>query len=118
MVPAGLRRAGSRTVFGPLAGGGRRYPPAVPDPVVLRTSGGWIAASDPVEVVAASGLGAFAALSGLTPGWWAGYLSYDLGRAVERVCPRLPDDLGLPDLLLARYDARAVVGPSGRRIDA
>jgi para-aminobenzoate synthetase component 1 len=90
----------------------------VPDPVVLRTSGGWIAASDPVEVVAASGAEAFARLARLTPGWWAGYLAYDLGRAAERVRTRHASDLGLPDLLLARYDARAVVGPGGRRIEA
>ena len=59
----------------------------------------------------------FDRLASLTPGWWAGYLSYDLGRAVERVHPRLADDLGLPDLRLARYDARAVSGPGGRRIE-
>jgi len=50
-------------------------------------------------------------LDTLRPGWWAGFLGYDLGRAVERVTPRAHDDLGLPDLLLARYDARIVIGP-------
>jgi para-aminobenzoate synthetase component 1 len=90
----------------------------VPDPVVLRTADGWVAAAEPVEVVAASGPDAFATLAGLTPGWWAGYLAYDLGRTVERVRTRVADDLRLPDLLLARYDARAVIGPGGRRIEA
>ena len=47
---------------------------------ILRTPSGWVAASEPVEVVAASGSGAFDRLATLTPGWWAGYLSYDLGR--------------------------------------
>jgi para-aminobenzoate synthetase component 1 len=84
---------------------------------VLRTAGGWIAAADPVEVVAASGAEALERLAGLTPGWWAGFLAYDLGRAVERVHTRLADDLGLPDLLLARYDARAVVDHGERRIE-
>ena len=89
-----------------------------PDPVVLRSADGWIAAADPVEVVTASGAGAFERLARLTPGWWAGFLTYDLGRAVERVHPRLSDDLRLPDLVLARYDARALVGRDGRRIEA
>ena len=99
-------------------------PPAVVEadiacgPVVLRTNDGWVTAADPVEVVTASGPEALDRLATLTPGWWAGYLSYDLGRAVERVRPRLADDLRLPDLHLARYDARAVSGPGGQLIEA
>jgi para-aminobenzoate synthetase component 1 len=85
---------------------------------VLRTNDGWVTAADPVEVVTASGPEALDRLATLTPGWWAGYLSYDLGRAVERVRPRLADDLRLPDLHLARYDARAVSGPGGQLIEA
>jgi para-aminobenzoate synthetase component 1 len=85
----------------------------VPDvataPVVMRAGGAVVVAAEPVEIVEASGAEAFTALDDLTPGWWAGFLGYDLGRSVERVLPRLDDDLGLPDLCLARYEARAVL---------
>lgn len=84
----------------------------VPDPdagiAVVRDGDRTIVAAEPSEIVEAQGRDAFRALDGLAPGWWAGVLAYDLGRAVERVVPRL-DDLGLPDLLLARYEARLVI---------
>ena len=102
----------------PLVAADSGPPDRSASPVVLRTADGWIAAADPVEVVAATGPEAFARLATLTPGWWAGFLSYDLGRAVERVGTRIVDDLGLPDLLLARYEARAVTDPRGSRIEA
>jgi para-aminobenzoate synthetase component I len=44
-------------------------------------------------------------------GFWVGFLAYDLGRAVERVPSLAVDDLGLPDVALARYDARLVLHP-------
>ncbi len=72
-------------------------------------------AAEPVEVVAVDGVDAFAALDALAPGWWAGFLAYDLGRAVEHVEERLPSTSGMPDLLLARYDARLVVEEHGVR---
>ncbi|HSO95928.1 MAG TPA: anthranilate synthase component I family protein [Acidimicrobiia bacterium] len=74
-----------------------------------------IVAAEPVEVVAASGSEALAALRSLTPGWWAGFIAFDIGRVIEPVATRLGDDDGLPDLLLARYDARAIVGKNGVR---
>jgi para-aminobenzoate synthetase component 1 len=100
---------------------------AVPNPstfpVVVRVGTGTVVAADPVEVVAADGNDALAALDTLTPGWWAGFLSFDLGRAVEHVDARLVAEDAVPDLLLARYDARLVIdddarlegSPSGRR---
>ena len=84
-------------------------------PVGLRHGSNVIVAAEPVEVVAASGSAALAALRSLTPGWWAGFISFDLGRVIEPVETRLFADDGLPDLLLARYDARATVGPDGVR---
>lgn len=68
-----------------------------------------IVAAEPSEVVAASGSDAFGVLDRLRSGWWAALLAYDLGRAVERVRYRVRDDLGIPDLVLARYDARLVL---------
>jgi para-aminobenzoate synthetase component 1 len=75
-----------------------------------------VIAAAPSEIVVAHGASAFDALDGLEPGWWAGFLSYDLGRAVEAVETRLPADPGLPDLVLARYDARLVVEPTGSHL--
>jgi len=84
------------------------------------TSGGGastLVAAEPAEVVVADGSDALAVLDDLEPGWWAGYLSYDLGRAVEAVRTRLPADPQLPDLVLARYDARLVVDAEGSRLE-
>jgi para-aminobenzoate synthetase component I len=44
-------------------------------------------------------------LERLDGGWWAGWLSYDLGRQVEQLPSLAEDDLGLPSLALGRYDA-------------
>ena len=37
--------------------------------------------------------------------WWAGWLSYDLGREIERLPDLGRDDLGLPPLALGRFEA-------------
>ena len=55
----------------------------------------------PAEV-ATDGL---AALDRLGDGWWAGWLSYDLGREIERVPDLGRDDAGLPRLALGRFEA-------------
>ncbi|MGI8796864.1 MAG: anthranilate synthase component I family protein [Acidimicrobiia bacterium] len=71
----------------------------------------------PDEVVVASGAAAFERVDSLSPGWWAGFLAYDLGRAVEHVEPRRgpepdsPADLMPADLVLARFATRAVFDP-------
>jgi para-aminobenzoate synthetase component 1 len=41
----------------------------------------------------------------LEDGWWAGWLSYDLGRQVEVLPSLAEDDVGLPPLALGRFDA-------------
>lgn len=87
------------------------------DVAVVRRDGDWVVGGAPDRVVTASGAAAFDVLDRLGGGWWAGVLAYDLGRAVERVVPRLPDDLGLPDLLLARFDARLVLDRDGARLE-
>ena len=78
-------------------------------PVVLRSGSETVIAADPVEVITASGADALQALDRLGTGWWAGFLSYDLGRAVEQVVPRTGIPEAVPDLVLARYDARLVL---------
>ncbi|MCA1843441.1 MAG: hypothetical protein LC792_09705, partial [Actinobacteria bacterium] len=87
--------------------------------VVRRDPGQWVVGVDPDARLAASGVEALDRLDGLDAagGWWAGWLAYDLGGAVERVERRTPSDLGLADVSLARFDARLVVGPSGVRIE-
>jgi para-aminobenzoate synthetase component I len=85
--------------------------------VVRRDPGQWVVGVAPDARVEASGADALDRLDRLDGGWWAGWLAYDLGRAVERVERRRPDDLGLTDLYLARFDARLVVGPSGLRLE-
>jgi para-aminobenzoate synthetase component 1 len=94
-------------------------PPDADLVVVRRDPGQWVVAVTPDARLTASGADALDHLDGLDAagGWWAGWLAYDLGRAVERVEPRLPSDPGLPDVSLARFDARLVVGPSGLRIE-
>src|SRR5690242_2072709 len=41
----------------------------------------------------------------LEDGWWAGWLSYDLGREIEALPSLAEDDLGLSPMALGRYDA-------------
>jgi para-aminobenzoate synthetase component I len=84
------------------------------DAVAVRAGRQTVIGVAPDEVVAASGEQAFAALDDLGPGWWAGFASYDLGRAVEQIEPRHtrePD--APPDLLFARFATRAVIDPVG-----
>jgi para-aminobenzoate synthetase component I len=92
-------------------------PPVDAAPVGFRRGTSLVVAAEPAEVVAASGAAALDAVGHLTPGWWAGYVSYDLGRAVEPIAERRPAEPNLPDLLLARYEARAVLGPDGTRYE-
>jgi len=92
------------TVSGLLAA----LPPAV-DAVAVRSGDHFVVAAHPDEVLAADGEDALARLDALGRGWWAGYFGYDLGRAVERVVPRIPIEPAPPDLLLGRFPARVVV---------
>ncbi len=84
--------------------------------VAVRDGDRTIVAAAPDEVVRASGADALERLDRLGPGWWAGWLAYDLGRAVERVVPRGRDDLGIPDVVLARFAARAVIDPAEQSV--
>ncbi|HVE90702.1 MAG TPA: anthranilate synthase component I family protein [Actinomycetota bacterium] len=75
-----------------------------------------VIAVEPVEVVELNGDAALGALDGLKSGWWAGFLSYELGQAVEP--PRPGARIGrpppqTPDLLLARFESRLVLEPGG-----
>ena len=79
---------------------------------VVRDGDATIVACAPECVRTASGEAAFALLDDAgRDGFWVGALAYDLGRTVERVHTRIADDLGIPDVVLARYDARLVLRP-------
>jgi para-aminobenzoate synthetase component 1 len=73
------------------------------------------------EVVAVDGPAALDRLDRLGPGWWAGFVAYDLGRAIERVQPRpRPDRPGagaggpaLPDAVFIRFGAYAEIDRRG-----
>lgn len=83
------------------------------DVVVVRDGPAWVIGIEPSRIVAASREDAFGALDRLGGGWWAGFLSFDLGRTVERVTARIAPEPGLPDLALARFDARLILTPEG-----
>ncbi len=92
------------------------------DVVVVRDGPSWIIAVEPEQIVFGRGEEAFAALDGLDRGWWAGSLSYDMGRAVEHVTPRIAHDPGVPDpgvpdLALARFEARLILTAAGARVE-
>ncbi|HEX4491169.1 MAG TPA: anthranilate synthase component I family protein [Acidimicrobiia bacterium] len=74
---------------------------------VVRDGASTIVAAEPAHVRVAHGVDGFRALDAIERegGWWAGFLAYDLGRAVERVVPWAAADRAIPDLALARYDA-------------
>ena len=80
---------------------------------IVRDGSSTIVATAPAHVRVAHGTDGFRALDEIEHegGWWAGYLAYDLGRAVERVVPWAAADRSIPDLVLARYDARVRFEP-------
>jgi len=99
-------------------GGSISPPTSAAYPVVIRSGATTTVAAEPVEIVRANGADALQQFDALTPGWWAGFFSYDLGRSIEWVNNRdsfgadiLQSNLSqssVPDLILARYDARWV----------
>jgi para-aminobenzoate synthetase component I len=90
--------------------------PAAVDAAVVRAGRRFVVAAYPDAVRVASGPRALDVLDELPPGWWAGFLTYELGGAVERVtagahaedAPEPP----LPDVVLARFPARMELDPA------
>ena len=95
--------------------------PATVDAAVVRDGSLFVVAAAPDAVRVQSGPDALEVLDRLPPGWWAGFLSYELGGAVERVTPRPRTDAAhyaeppLPDLILARFPARLVLDSASGR---
>jgi para-aminobenzoate synthetase component I len=96
--------------------------PASVDAAVVRDGTRFVVAAAPDAVRVASGPDALATLDRLPPGWWAGFLTYELGGAVEQVSPP-PHPNGrdeqppLPDLVLARFPAQFVLDPTSGRCE-
>jgi para-aminobenzoate synthetase component I len=84
------------------------------DVAVVRDGPTTVLAVAPSMVLVADGAEALGALDGLRDGWWAGWLDYDLGRAIEPIASARPRPAARPDVVLARFDARIVWAP-GRR---
>lgn len=80
---------------------------------VVRDGEAVVVGVGPDEELVASGAGALHGLDRLAPGWWAGWLAYDLGRAVERVPVHAAADPPTPDVVFTRFAARAVFGRAG-----
>jgi para-aminobenzoate synthetase component I len=72
---------------------------------VVRDGEQWVICERPARVITARGAEMFAALDEIAAdGFWVGFIAYDAGRAIERIEPRIDDDLGLPDLAFVRFD--------------
>ncbi len=85
-----------------------------PRPItVIRDGRSIIVATEPDEVVTARGAATFPVLDRAErEGFWAGFLAYDLGRAIEPAGRDAGEfDPELPDVVLARHDARIVCTP-------
>jgi para-aminobenzoate synthetase component 1 len=83
--------------------------------VAIRSGDATIVGVEPVETVIAQGTEGLAVLDTLREGFWAGFLSFELGHALERVVPRgaALDVAAVPDVAFARFDARALIAPDG-----
>ncbi|HYZ91879.1 MAG TPA: anthranilate synthase component I family protein [Actinomycetota bacterium] len=80
---------------------------------VVRDGPDTVIGLQPVDAVRAMGANAFPAIDGLRDGWWAGYCSYDLGRAVERVPDSNAPIADLADLYFVRFDTRIRIDGAG-----
>ena len=83
--------------------------------VAIRSGDTTIVGVTPSEIFMGAGTEGLTALDTMGPGFWAGFLSFELGHALERVVPRgaSRDVATVPDVLFARFDARAVIAPDG-----
>jgi para-aminobenzoate synthetase component 1 len=87
----------------------------LPEPVaaaVARRDGATVVAVDPEpRVLAADGPDALRGLHDLEPGLWAGFCSFELGHAIERIAGRGAslDAAVVPDVVLTRFGAHATI---------
>ena len=94
--------------------------PATVDAAVVKDGPRVVVAAAPDAVLVGSGADPLEHLDRLPPGWWAGFLAYELGATVEKVSPGRSSagarrESGVPDLVLARFPARIVLDPLSDR---
>jgi para-aminobenzoate synthetase component 1 len=82
---------------------------------IVHDSGRTIVAVDAVDVVSTGGTAALDALDALDAGWWAGFVTYECGHAVERIVTR-HHPTGLPDVCLTRFAARLEIADDGSMV--
>lgn len=90
--------------------------PTGADVAIVRDGERTVLALELSEVLRAQGAEALGLLNRIEDGWWAGFLAYDLGRAIEWVPERNARSPALPDLLFARFETRVVVSPDGTHV--
>jgi para-aminobenzoate synthetase component 1 len=91
-----------------------RHLPSPRGCAIVRDGTSTVVGCNPAVVRTARGEQAFEVLRALEAGgFWVGFCAYDLGRSIERVRPSAADDLHLPDVAFARYDARLVLHDNG-----
>lgn len=83
---------------------------------VVRDGPRTVVALSPSRAVRATGAEAFAALDTMTEGWWAGFIAYDLGRAIERVPNKNAPVLGA-DVLFVRFETQIVIDGAGVTVE-
>jgi para-aminobenzoate synthetase component 1 len=74
---------------------------------VVRDGSRVIVASEPDEVIVATGEDAFRALDRLPAGFWCGWMTYNLGRVAEGLAPRST----AADLVLVRFATQLALDP-------
>jgi para-aminobenzoate synthetase component 1 len=104
-----------RNVSPPTGAGVLAHLPPELDVAVVRDGPRTIVAAGAADVIEASGADAFLRLDALASGWWAGFATFELGRAVERVRARAGsargESEGAGEVRFVRFDARLVLAP-------
>ncbi len=91
-----------------------RHLPTARGCAVVRDGKTTVIGIEPAVIRRANGEQAFDVLREIDAGgFWVGYCAYDLGRAIERVVARTPDESLIPDVAFARYDTRLVIHDNG-----
>jgi para-aminobenzoate synthetase component 1 len=93
-----------------------RLPPSIAAAAVHRHGTTLVGVAPSPHLIAASGSDALATLDDLAPGFWAGFVAFELGHAVERIAGTgaAREPASVPDVVLARFDALAVIAPDGQ----
>jgi len=87
-----------------------------PFAIVRERDCAWMA-TEPVEVLCGSGKDALDRLDDGPPGWWAGYLAYEWGHNLERICDQRADDEAPALVMLVRFNRVRPITLAARSIE-